>query len=426
MVLNKSEALSCLRMMPGGGPETPRGVRRRSPSVMETPSQRGREGSAEHGSVLSPKAKRPAIMINPDMVPMSDDTMTMAQLTNAVKNLDARAEARNAWVTSIAEAVTDHADLLEACSRESIAARARLIEFQKTVQDGQTSAENQVRQLFLKSDEMMKQYEALFDKTNKNLIDLEAADAAIKATMENKIANIEKVIQRSAETPAQGPPGIGQQHELLINVQERVMLMEQAVLKVQAAAEEQHQQTRTMSARIASMEASAGDGWAAAAEARRQQDAGTQGSANTSSGPKGAPGYTSGSGFGGGATGPSAGGATSGNVPMPMSDPGAARRFLDDKVAQSQAFQYDEAKAPKWILKVRNYVVGVYPELMQLLKWAEDQQHREIRSQEIPSLRSSLMLDMDPVLLSQRLWSWIQLCLKDDDNSTIASTTLRL
>ena len=57
---------------------------------------------------------------------------------------------------------------------------------------------------------------------------------------------------------------------------------------------------------------------------------------------------------------------------MPVSDPGAARRFLDDKIAQSPAFQYKLATAPKWIVEVRNYVVGVYPELMTLLKWAEN------------------------------------------------------
>ena len=55
-----------------------------------------------------------------------------------------------------------------------------------------------------------------------------------------------------------------------------------------------------------------------------------------------------------------------------------------------------------------------------MLKWAEDQQHQEIKAAEIPALKGSLMLDMDPVLLSQRLWSWIQLCLKDDDNMELA------
>ena len=35
-------------------------------------------------------------------------------------------------------------------------------------------------------------------------------------------------------------------------------------------------------------------------------------------------------------------------------------------------------------------------------------------------MKGQLMLDMDPVLLSQRLWSWIQLTQKDDDNTALA------
>ena len=99
---------------------------------------------------------------------------------------------------------------------------------------------------------------------------------------------------------------------------------------------------------------------------------------------------------------------------------GAPRQLLDDKVAQSSVCQYDSGKVAQWVLKVRNYVVGVYPELMQLLKWSEDQQHREIKSTDVPPLKDQYMLDVDPVLLSQRLWSWIQLCLKDDDNTALA------
>ena len=85
---------------------------------------------------------------------------------------------------------------------------------------------------------------------------------------------------------------------------------------------------------------------------------------------------------------------------MPASNPGAARRFLDDKVAQSLPFQYKLATAPKWIVKVRNYVVGIYPEMLNMLKWAENQQHRVIASTEVPALRGIYMMDQDPVLLT--------------------------
>ena len=50
--------------------------------------------------------------------------------------------------------------------------------------------------------------------------------------------------------------------------------------------------------------------------------------------------------------------------------------------------------------KVRNYVIGVYPDALPLLKWAEDQQHRLISSTAVPALKESLMIDMHPVLLS--------------------------
>ena len=55
--------------------------------------------------------------------------------------------------------------------------------------------------------------------------------------------------------------------------------------------------------------------------------------------------------------------------------------------------------------------------MMTLLKWAENQQHRVIASHELPALKQSLMIDSDPVLLSQRLWSWIQLCIPETDNA---------
>ena len=36
---------------------------------------------------------------------------------------------------------------------------------------------------------------------------------------------------------------------------------------------------------------------------------------------------------------------------------GAARRFLDDKVAQAAQFKYNEKDLPAWVLTVRNWCV---------------------------------------------------------------------
>ena len=40
-------------------------------------------------------------------------------------------------------------------------------------------------------------------------------------------------------------------------------------------------------------------------------------------------------------------------------DAGAAHRFLDVKVAQATPFKYNGKDTPAWVLKVRNYIIGV-------------------------------------------------------------------
>ena len=152
-----------------------------------TPQVRGRDGASENGSGVSPKAKRPAIMVQPDVIPTAETTMTLQELTAIVKNLDARAEARLTWTKSIAEAVEDHADQLEACSREILVTRTKLNEFQTTVQAGTANAEGKIGELFMKSDALFEKNKELFAKTDKVLVDLEAADAALKALLEARI-----------------------------------------------------------------------------------------------------------------------------------------------------------------------------------------------------------------------------------------------
>ena len=48
-------------------------------------------------------------------------------------------------------------------------------------------------------------------------------------------------------------------------------------------------------------------------------------------------------------------------------------------------------------------VLQRYPELMHTLTWSGDKQHREIESIDVPPLKDQLMLDVDPLLRSQRL-----------------------
>ena len=194
----------------GQGGRSPSVRRRteRSPSVMETtemrtPAVRGRDGAGEHGTGSSPKAKRPIVMVQPEPVPVAE-AMSLQELTAAVKTLDARGEARLTWCRSIADAVDDHADQLEALTRESLQSRARLVEFQEVVQTGTAGAEAKIKELFVKSDILFQRSDDLFKKTDKGLVDLEAADAALKAAMEGKIGQLEHAVQSiSQPVPSQ-------------------------------------------------------------------------------------------------------------------------------------------------------------------------------------------------------------------------------
>ena len=84
---------------------------------------RGREGGGEYGSAVSPSAKRPTLLVMPDVIPSSGEQMSLADLTATVKNLDARGEATRAWAKSTAEATEDHADQLEAFGRDMLDVR---------------------------------------------------------------------------------------------------------------------------------------------------------------------------------------------------------------------------------------------------------------------------------------------------------------
>ena len=61
-------------------------------------ADRGRRGGQEYGTGFSPNAKRPAVMVVPDLQAMDAQVvaMTVEQLTTAVGNLDRRMTAQQA------------------------------------------------------------------------------------------------------------------------------------------------------------------------------------------------------------------------------------------------------------------------------------------------------------------------------------------
>ena len=62
-----------------------------------------------------------------------------------------------------------------------------------------------------------------------------------------------------------------------------------------------------------------------------------------------------------------------------------------------------------WLKKVKNYFIGQCPDSELLLAWAESKGNSEFTQAEVKACGPSLMLDADPVQVSQGIWSWLQM-----------------
>ena len=171
-----------------------------------TPSVRGRGGAEEYGVEVSPVAKRPMRLQLPANATALVDgqAMTVEQLTVAIRNLDSREQAKLQWYQQVEDAVIDHADQLEACARDAIGHRARMGEyadhvnvFKTTLESVLKGAETQIASLFGRTDD-------LFQKTDQVLVQLEAADAALKASLEARVGQVEDAVRGLSATKAAG------------------------------------------------------------------------------------------------------------------------------------------------------------------------------------------------------------------------------
>ena len=97
--------------------------------------------------------------------------------------------------------------------------------------------------------------------------------------------------------------------------------------------------------------------------------------------------------------------------PVPKSlDSNGRPRDLDDKVALNPLYKYDSAKLAIWIRRLRNYIIGVHPTNANFLSWCESFRLQKITEDDV--MKCSLMMDILPVIISQRLWSWLQLTIQ--------------
>jgi hypothetical protein len=76
-------------------------------------------------------------------------------------------------------------------------------------------------------------------------------------------------------------------------------------------------------------------------------------------------------------------------------------------LAKEALFHYDQKHTAAWLKKVSNYFVGQCPDAELLLKWAQNHQNISFTQTEVKNC--GLCLDADPVQVSQRIWSWLQI-----------------
>ena len=92
---------------------------------------------------------------------------------------------------------------------------------------------------------------------------------------------------------------------------------------------------------------------------------------------------------------------------------------LDNKFGSQPIFQFDPKDAAAWLKRMRNNFIGQQPDIEILLDWVENQQHKEIKQTDVKSC--GLALDADPVQVSQRIWSWLQIPLLDSGTPELDS-----
>ena len=82
--------------------------------------------------------------------------------------------------------------------------------------------------------------------------------------------------------------------------------------------------------------------------------------------------------------------------------------------------RYTEEGKDGWMETTRNYLIGRNPVLEPMLKWAEEQGEKEIDPQDVRVLRDTLglMTDMEPLVASSGIWSFLNLNLVGCSNAT--------
>ena len=104
--------------------------------------------------------------------------MDPVTMTNGILQIKAAVEQTHKWLTSVAEAVVDHAGALDASTADKGLMRGKLTAFERQLGEGQVNAEQKLTETFTKVDALIAQ---LRDDTTTTATALAAIAAQLEA-----------------------------------------------------------------------------------------------------------------------------------------------------------------------------------------------------------------------------------------------------
>ena len=163
---------------PSPAASEPPGATRRSASV-----RRRLETTGETG--LSPKAKRPVAYTQPQPSPVGPPMGTDV-LTSELMQTKAAVEQMHLWVTSVVEAVVDHANSLDTMAVEQGVTKGKLAAFERQLTEGMNVAEKKLTDTLSRVDALIAQLRQDSTQTTADLAakaaQLEAGLASLQST----------------------------------------------------------------------------------------------------------------------------------------------------------------------------------------------------------------------------------------------------
>jgi hypothetical protein len=343
--------------------------------------------------------------------------MSGDEIVAMLHGLKAQQDQMSSWAESVNSTLHSHADGLEGAHKEFVMIRGEIRQSAEAADAKTETIAQRIAELFSKTDELLGSI-GRSESELRGLIDLRLTE------IQARVADLEISGPSSGPPAPAAPPGliaegIKQIEARVVRLEEGLATVDSSMNNGMAVVKQQIEdfqagvltQLTTFAARLESSSSPP------VAEARSSSmpaqgsfpQAGRPATAHPQAGDPWS-GYASAEAR---AAAQQGGGPKMFNIgsPAPKSlDSNGRPRDLDDKVALNPLYKYDSAKLAIWIRRLRNYIIGVHPTSAPFLLWCESFQSQKITEEDVA--KCALMMDIHPVTLSQRLWSWLQLTIQ--------------